>query len=121
MQHRSLTRPDGLRRLQLSAWVRFGSRLMRVVHGTDYTSPANMVAVVNGSSMVYDPDVRIGRWVYGPTHDQALEVNLEGVIIVDGLGVHRDCLDWCDAYLLAKGVKPLPPLVFEARPLVALV
>ena len=119
MQHRALTQPHGLRRLHLSSWIRFGTRLMRVVHGTDYTSPANMVAVVTDKTMIYDPDVRNGRWVYGPTSDQAFEDNAEGFIVIDGLRVHQDCLAFCDAYLLAKGVKPLPNLMLKAPSLLA--
>lgn len=118
MQNRNLLRVNGLRNLRLSSWVRFGSRLMRVVHGTDHTSAANMVAVVNGSSMVYDPDKGRGSWVYGPSCAVATQERPEGAVVIDGLSTHQDCLVWCDAYLVSKGVRPLSEILYDA-PLLA--
>lgn len=109
MQNRALLRVNGLRYLSLSPWIRFGPRVMRVIHGTDHTSPANMVAVFNGSFyMVYDPDTRTGSWIYGPSHAETIQKNPGGVIEIEGLTVHKECLAWCDSFLTQKKVRSLP-------------
>lgn len=118
MQHRSLMRVQGLRGLQLSKWIRFGPRLMRVVHGSDHTCGGNMVAVVMGSVMVFDPDKRFGSWVYGPSVAEATQKRASGVIVIDGFVAHEDSLAWCDAFLLSKKVRSLPDSLTEMPSLV---
>lgn len=108
MQHPLIRRVNGLKNMSVSPWRRFGQRVVRVVAGSDHTCASNMVAVVNGRAMVFDTHLGMGKWVYGPTVEEALKERPGEVLNIGGGDVPLACLRWCDDYLIGRGVKPFP-------------